>query len=178
VLASTWLHADRAGHRRAVHDSGRILERCGRRRQYHAVNPGRWVKWWLEARQGAYGAWGLRVRWRRARCGIGRGWLRPRSGWCGQAPCGAAGLAQGHSADAGCSCDLGARSQAGIRPCVDTRSRALASCCAMTPETIPVILESSHAEFTTTNRSRAPRLGTVGRACEATVRRDGQAGHA
>jgi MYXO-CTERM domain-containing protein len=49
-----------------------------------AVNPDAGVKWWLEAMQAAYGAWGS-------------------AGSDGGAP-------DAGSADAGCSCDLGARS--------------------------------------------------------------------
>ena len=74
-----------------------------------AVNPDAGVKWWLEAMQAAYGAWGS----------AGSDGGAPDAGSAGAGGAsgvggaagtgGAPGLAQDTLADAGCSCDLGAR---------------------------------------------------------------------
>jgi len=75
-----------------------------------AVNPDAGSSGGLRPMQAAYGAWGSAGSdGGRAGYGIGRGRWRFRSGWC-RWHGGAAGLAQDTPADAGCSCDLDARS--------------------------------------------------------------------
>jgi len=75
-----------------------------------AVNPDAGVKWWLEAMQAAYGAWGSADSDGGApdAGSAGAGGASGAGGAAGTG--GAAGLAQDTPSDAGCSCDLGARS--------------------------------------------------------------------